>query len=214
MASVFTIEAKLRDPAKNKGTGSRVSRRLRAAGQVPAIIYGHKLTPQPISVSHHDAMEIFKRSAHLATLNVEGKPETVLIRDVQWDHFGKMILHLDFSRVDAGESIHTNVRLEVRGVAPGVAEGGIVEQVLHDVHVSCRADAIPESIRVDLTHLHLNQSILAKDLKLPDGVTLISDPDSLVLHVVSRAATAEAVAGEEKVAEPELIKRPEKPKED
>ena len=214
MASAFTIEARLRDPAKNKGTGSRVSRRLRAQGQVPAIVYGHKITPQPISLSHHDAMEIFKRSAHLANLVIGGKSETVLVRDVQWDHLGKTILHLDFSRVEAGESVHTHVRLEVRGAAPGASEGGNLEQVLHDIHVSCRADAIPDVIRVDVSQLHLNESLLAKDLTLPAGVTLLSDPDSLVVHVVSRGAAPEVAAGEEKTAEPELIKRPEKPKED
>ena len=100
---------------------------------------------------------MIKTASHLAELDLGGTTETVLIRDVQWDHLGKEILHLDFARVSADESIETEVNVELRGVAPGVAEGGVLEQLVHSLRVNCRAGAIPDSIRVDVSHLDLDR---------------------------------------------------------
>ena len=144
MADAVTIQAQARDPQKNKGTGSRVSRRLRAQGRIPAIIYGHKQAPQPVSLARDDVWAMIKKSTHLAQLTFGDASETVLVRDVQWDHLGKEIIHLDFARVSADEAIHTTVPLELHGTAPGVGEGGVLTQVIHSIAVTCRANAIPD----------------------------------------------------------------------
>ena len=212
MADAVKIQAETRDPAKNKGTGSRVARRLRKQGMIPAIIYGHKQTPVPIALPRATVWEMIKKSTHLAELNVGGATEIVLVRDVQWDHLGKEIIHLDFARVSADESIETEVRLDVRGVAPGVSEGGSLEVVVHELSVTCRANAIPDSIKVDVSDLHLNQAIHLKDLTLPEGVTASADPDTVLVHVVSRAVEAEPAAAEADTTQPEVIK-PERGKE-
>src|SRR3954466_11937597 len=100
MADAVTIAVEARDPAKNKGTGSRVSRKLRAQGKIPAIVYGHKKTPQPISIGRDEVWQMIKKSTHLAQLQIGGgATEMVLVRDIQWDHLGKEIIHLDFARV-------------------------------------------------------------------------------------------------------------------
>lgn len=217
MAEAVKIQAEARDPAKNKGTGTRAARKLRAQGRIPAIIYGHKLDPVPVSLSRESVWEMIKRSTHLAEISLNGATETVLVRDVQWDHLGKEILHLDFARVSADESVETDVRLDVRGTAPGVAEGGALEVLVHTVRVTCRANAIPDAIRVDVSDLHLDQSILVRDLILPEGVTIDADPEQLLLHVTSRAAapepspTAEAEAAAQ---QPEVIKPERKEKEE
>jgi large subunit ribosomal protein L25 len=217
MAEAVKIQAEARDPAKNKGTGTRAARKLRAQGRIPAIIYGHKLDPVPVSLSRESVWEMIKRSTHLAEISLNEATETVLVRDVQWDHLGKEILHLDFARVSADESVETDVRLDVRGTAPGVAEGGALEVLVHTVRVTCRANAIPDAIRVDVSELHLDQSILVRDLILPEGVTLDADPEQLLLHVTSRAAapeptpTAEAEAAAQ---QPEVIKPERKEKEE
>src|SRR5262249_5739958 len=151
-------------PQKNKGTGTRVARRLRQQGKIPAIVYGHKQAPVPVVVSRDAVWEMIKRSTHLAELSFNGSTETVLVRDVQWDHLGKEIIHLDFARVSADESIETEVRLEFRGHAPGVAEGGVLEVLTHALRVTCRAGAIPEAIRVDVSQLGLHQALHAKDV--------------------------------------------------
>jgi len=215
MADAVKIAVEPRDPAKNKGTGSRVSRRLRAKGQIPAIIYGHKQPPVPISLSRETVWEMIKKSTHLAELSVGGTTETVLVRDIQWDHLGKEIIHLDFARVNAEESIETEVRLELRGTAPGANEGGVLEQPVHAVTVTCRANAIPDSIRIDVSGLHLNQSIHVRELTVPAGVTINDDPELLIVHVVSRSAQAEATGAEgESLTQPEVIKPERKEKEE
>jgi large subunit ribosomal protein L25 len=216
MADAVKIEVEARDPQKNKGTGSRVARRLRKEGKIPAIIYGHKQTPVPVAVPRETVWEMIKKSTHLAELTVAGTTETVLVRDVQWDYLGKEIIHLDFARVSADESVETEVRLDVRGTAPGVAEGGMLEVLAHELKVVCRAGAIPESVRVDVSELHLNQAIHVKDLKLPEGVTVDADPELLLIHVTTRAAASAPTPGEEGEAttQPEVIKPERREKEE
>lgn len=217
MADAVTIPAQVRDPQKNKGTGTRVARRLRAQGRVPAIIYGHKQTPVPISLARADVLQMIKRASHLAQLQLGETAEMVLVRDVQWDHLGKEIIHLDFARVSADESIETEVRLELHGLAPGLAEGGNLEQLVHTVTVTCRANAIPDVIRIEVGDLHVDQGLHVRDLVLPEGVTVDADPELLVVHVVARAAEPEpdAVAEAASTTQPELIRvRPDEKKEE
>ena len=206
MADAVTISVEARDPAKNKGTGSRVSRRLRAKGKIPAIIYGHNITPQPISIARDDVLAMVKRASHLAQLKVGDATEMVLVRDVQWDYLGKEIIHLDFARVSADESIETEVKLEMHGTAPGVAEGGVLDVVIHALAVRCRANAIPDAIRVELGDLKLDGVIHVRDLKLPEGVEALADGDLTVVHVATPRAEAEP-AEDEGTGQPEVIGR-------
>ncbi|MFO0908828.1 MAG: 50S ribosomal protein L25 [Isosphaeraceae bacterium] len=216
MADAVKIQVEARDPAKNKGTGSRASRKLRAQGRIPAIIYGHKQAPVPVAVPRDAVWEMIKKSTHLAELIYGDSTETVLVKDVQWDHLGKEIIHLDFARVSADESIETTVRLEIRGVAPGTAGGGTLEVLHHELRITCRANAIPDSIRVDVSHLGIDEGIHVKDLTLPTGVTVDAEPDDLLVHVVARAPeTAETAGAEgETPSQPEVIKPERKEKED
>ena len=212
MAAAVKIKVESRDPAKNKGTGTKFSRVLRKAGRIPAIIYGHKQAAVPISLTREAVWEMIKKATHLAELQFDGTSETCLVRDVQWDHLGKEILHLDFARVNVGESIDTDVRIDLRGTAPGVAEGGILETLVHSIHVTCRADSIPDSFKVDISDLHIGKAIHVKDLKLPEGVTTKVDPESLIVHVTTKAAEVAAEPAEG--VQPEVIKPERKDKEE
>ncbi len=214
MADAVKIQVETRDPAKNKGTGSRAAQRLRKRGQIPAIIYGHKQAPVPIALARETVWEMIKKSTHLAELSFGAATETVLVRDVQWDHLGKEIIHLDFARVSADESIETEVRLDVKGTAAGIAEGGVLEVLVHDLRITCRANAIPDAIRVDVSHLGVDQAIHVKDLSLPEGVVVDADPDLLLIHVVSRAPEAVEPAPAEGTTQPEVIKPERKEKEE
>ena len=213
MADAVKIQVEARDPLKNKGTGSRVSRKLRAQGRIPAIIYGHKQEPTPISMSRDSVWEMIKKSTHLAQLEFGGTSEMVLVRDVQWDHLGKEIIHLDFARVNAEESIATEVRLDLRGTAPGTNEGGVLEHLVHAIEVHCRATSIPESIKVDVSSLRLGQAIYLRDLVLPEGVTTTLDPELLLVHVTSPAAEPEPAETTEGT-QPEVIKPERKDKDE
>ncbi len=216
MADALKIRVEPRDPLKNKGTGTRVVRRMRQQGRVPAVIYGHKQEVVPITLSHDDVWNMIKGASQLAELDLGDKSETVLIRDVQWDNLGKEILHLDFARVSAEEEIETDVNVELRGVAPGVAEGGILEHLIHTLRIKCPAGAIPSSIKVDISHLNTDDGVYVRDLSVPQGVTLDAEGDLLIANVVTRGAvaepTAEATAGEA-ATQPEVIKPERKEKE-
>lgn len=215
MSEAVKIKVESRDPKKNAGTGTKVARRLRKAGKIPAIIYGHKQAPVPIALAKETVAEMIKKATHLAELDIDGATEMVLLRDIQWDHLGREVLHLDFARVSAGESIDTDVHVEIRGTAPGVAEGGVLETVLHVLHVTCRADAIPDALRVDVSDLHVNGAIHIRELTLPEGVTVKGDPDTVVVHVTTKVQAAEEPATEApEGAQPEVIKPERKDKED
>ena len=153
------------------------------------MIYGHKQAVVPITLGRDDVWRMIKTPGHLADLDVGGSTETVLIRDVQWDHLGKEILHLDFSRVSAEEMIETEVTLELRGHAAGIAAGGILEHLVHSLRITCKAGAIPSSIKADISNLQVDEGLHVRDLALPPDVTVNADPDLLLAHVVVRGTT-------------------------
>lgn len=217
MAQAVTIPVEPRDPEKNKGTGSRVSRRLRAQGRIPAILYGHKQANQPLTVARDDVWSMIKKGHHLAELSIGDKTEMALVRDVQWDHLGKEIIHLDFYRVDPNERVTTTVSLSMHGSPAGLSEGGMLEVPVHTLSISCLVTAIPDTIRVDVSDLHLGGMIHVRDLKLPEGVTAEDDPDLVLAHVVLRKVEVEpapAPAEAAETAEPEVIGRKEKKEEE
>jgi large subunit ribosomal protein L25 len=152
-------------------------------------------------------------------VQAEGKTEKALIKEVQWDHLGLEILHVDFARVAADERVEVNVRVELRGTAAGIATGGVIDQPIHLLAVECLAVALPDSIRVNVSALQLGQAIHVKELALPEGVKALTDPDAVVVQVIAKlvepeataAAPEGAVAAEQ--AEPEVIRR-ERPAEE
>ncbi len=212
MSEAIKLKAEPRDPAKNKGTGSRASRKLRKTGRIPAVIYGHKQAVVPISLDAIDARKMITAGTHLAELDLGSETETVLIRDVQWDHLGRELLHVDFARVNKEELIETEVEVEYKGEAAGVAEGGVLEAVVRHLTVKCPAGSIPDSIKVDVSSLTLGQGIHVKELSLPAGVVVEADADQLLVHVVAPTQEVEPEAGAAGETQPEVIKPERKDK--
>src|SRR5207248_279513 len=105
------------------------------------------------------------------------------IAELQWDHLGKDVLHADFKRVSADERITVPVRIEIRGIAPGVTAGGVLEQPLHTINVECLAIAVPDSIRVNISELQLDGTIHVRELNLPPDAKALDDPDAVVIHI-------------------------------
>jgi large subunit ribosomal protein L25 len=133
--------------------------------------------------------------------------ESALIRDLQWDTFGTGVLHIDFARVSADERIEVTVPVELRGQAPGVRQGGIVQHLVHEIEIECLATAIPEKIQLNVNHLELGNSVTVGQLELPSGVKLMSDPEAIAVQCVEPAVEEEAEAGAAEGAEPEIIGR-------
>ncbi len=210
MAETVTLVAQPRST-----TGTHEARRMRKAGTIPAVVYGHKEATVSLTVNRDELRKAIRQGARVVDLQTDGKVEKALIRDLQWDHLGHDIMHVDFARVAADERIKIEVRIELRGAAAGVTAGGVLDQPIHSLVVECLAIAVPESIRVAIADLQIGQAIHVKDLKLPEGVTTAVDPEAIVVQVAAPKAEEEAVAGPAaEQAEPEIIGRKEKPEEE
>ena len=187
--------------------GSRNAKRLRAGGRIPAVLYGHGGENVSLTVPAEELATAIRHGAKLVELAGEVQ-DSAIIKEAQWDAFGLELLHVDFTRVVAGELLETTVRVELRGDAPGAREAGIVEHQMHEVQIECPVTAIPEKLTLRINELGLGESILASDLALPDGTKLLTEPSTMIVHCTVPAAPVEeeAVAAAEGV-EPEIIGR-------
>lgn len=205
MATNTVIKAKLRTKA---GKGS--SRAIRREGRLPAVVYGAKKDVEPITVDLVAIQKLLNTGGFLNStydIVVEGgKKQMVLPRDVQFHPVTDWPLHIDFLRLAEDEIIAINVPVHFLNEeeCPGIKQGGIINAVRHDIELACPANAIPESIDIDLTGLELGDSIHISSISLPEGVTpIIDDRDFTIATIAAPSALksdeedAEAVEGEE-----------------
>ena len=191
--------------------GSGASRRLRHANKVPGIIYGGTAAPLMIELPHNELLLALRKEAFHAsvvTINVDGKAETVLLRDSQMHSYRPLVLHVDFLRVDTTHAIHQKVPLHFINaeIAPGVKiADGIVSPAMVDIDISCLPQDLPTFIEVDLSKLEAGHAIHVSQLALPKGVTpnIHGGDDPVVVTIVlKKAAAAEEAAGEAAAAAP------------
>jgi large subunit ribosomal protein L25 len=198
--------------AKVRGElGSRKNKRLRDAGFVPGVIYGHKEAVVPVTLPKRELVGYLDHGAHLFALSLEGKNENVLVKDVQYDHLGIEVLHVDFARVDLNERVEVTVPLVLKGDPKGEEEGGVLQQIIVDLEIECLVTQIPDEIRHNVSEMALDDVLHIKDLQLPEGVRAMQDPELIVATVkeIKEEVAADVVeaAG---AAEPEVIgKKPE-----
>ncbi|GAB2506725.1 50S ribosomal protein L25/general stress protein Ctc [Microbulbifer agarilyticus] len=205
--SDFKLNASLRSD-EGKGASRRL-RRLEA--KVPAIIYGGKAEPQSVSLLQKDlfkALESESFYSSVITLSVDGKDETVILRDLQRHPAKAILLHADFQRVSANTKVNVKVPLHFLNEesCAGVKAGGIVSHTLNELDITAPASKLPEFIEVDLANLELDATIHISDIKLPAGVESVDlahgESHDLVVASVHKPrgaveADAEAAEGEE-----------------
>jgi large subunit ribosomal protein L25 len=200
---IETLKAERRSPK-----GTREARRIRQTGMVPGVVYGHKQDPEAVLVARHDIEQILAHGTHAVTLDLGGKQEPCLLKDVQYDHFGVEPMHVDFARVDLNERVTVKVPIVLRGDAKGLSEGGHLEQHKIDIEIECQVVNIPHELRVSVADLGLNQALHVSDVKLPEGMVAQDDADAVIVvcreaskHVDETSAEGAAAEG----AEPEVI---------
>lgn len=194
-------------------SGTAACRRLRANNMVPAVIYGHGKEALAVSVPEHELELLLAHGARLLDINLKGKAEKVLIKDVQYNHLGTKIVHADLIRVSLDETIRLTVPIELRGAVDAASHGGgVVEQHIAELEVECLASNIPESIQLQVGKLALGDTIRVRDIPVDPGVTVLTDSEAMVVTVklvVGEAAVEEAEVEETaKGDEPEVIGRP------
>jgi large subunit ribosomal protein L25 len=188
--------------------GRSAVRKLKAAGSVPAVMYGSKDKPEALQVSKRDINALLSHAAGeniLVELEIAGKSRLALVQEVQHAPLGGAVLHVDFHAISQDEVIQADVPLEPIGTANGVKNmGGLLEQSLRSLSIDCLPRDLPDVIRVDVSALNIGDSIHVRDLPLPEGVTTRIQPDLTAFSVLAPtveeepvAATAEAAAGPE-----------------
>jgi large subunit ribosomal protein L25 len=191
--------------------GKGVARKLRAAGRVPAVVYGHAREAQSLSLVTRDLEKLLSQISTGSTvveLSLGGAVTKTLIREVQRHPFKKQILHVDFQELVAGEKVLVDIPLVFVGVPEGVRlSGALLEQILHSISVRVDPSSIPNHIDVDVTNLAMGHSLHVRDLVLPEGLEVLSDEDATICAVIAPRAVVEAVPEGEAVAEPELIRK-------
>jgi large subunit ribosomal protein L25 len=190
---------------KREAHGKRNNRRLRSSGSVPVVLYGHGEESLSLKVADDQLRAALRHGARVVDLEGAVK-EKAFIRELQWDAFGTTVLHVDLTRVSADERLQIEVPVILRGEAPGVKDGGHIEQPLHSVEIECLAIAIPEKLELRVGGLKLDDFLRASDIELPQGVVLITDPETVIVHcALAKEESEEGAEGES--AEPEIIGR-------
>ncbi len=193
MAESITLKAE----ARSKGSKGAV-RSLRLEGRVPAVIYGDKKSPELISVNYKDVNALYQTgtfTSHLLDIDIGGKKERVIPRDVQREPVRDFIIHVDFLRLGKNATITVDVPVHFinHEASPGLKAGGVLNIVRHEIELACPAESIPELIEVDLTGYEMGSSIHISSVKLPAGVKpTIADRDFTVATVAAPAAVVSA----------------------
>ena len=188
---------------------------LRRAGKLPAVLYGRHTESTPIFLDAHETTLTLSRltSSSLVTISLDGKEYPTLVRDKQRHPLKNQLLHLDFQALSLTEKTHASVGIELRGTAPAVKTyGATIVHGMTELEVECLPQDLPERVVVDISGLaEPGDSIHVRDLKLPDQVEILSEPEAVIVSVAAaRVEEAAEVAPEEGAAEPELVKEGKK----
>lgn len=215
-------DAPVLSASKRERLGSRYSRRLREAGRLPAILYGHGQAPLPIDVDAREALNHIHKGEKVFQFQLDGaqQKDLLLLKDLQYDYLGAGIVHADFARVDLDERVTTRVHIHLIGEAAGLKEAGTV--MMHpatEIEIECTLRNMPDEIEVDVSQMQVGDSITAADVQLPlDTMKLLSDPDLTLAHITHAKAEAESdeEATVEGAAQPEVLseRKEEEKKED
>jgi len=192
---------------KREERGTARTRRSRAAGLTPAVLYGHGKDTVALSIPSVEIDSAIRHGSQVVDLQGD-LSENALIKEVQWDAFGTTVLHIDLTRVVKGERVEVTVPIELHGFAPGDREGGVTTHQLHEAVINSFVMKIPDNLECNVNELHLDESIALKDLELPEGVELVTDPETIVVSCSEPTEQpAEDGEGEEGAvsAEPEVI---------
>lgn len=195
--------------------GKGAARQLRSKGLIPAVIYGHGRDPQALSLNARDLDKLLghiQAESTVIDVSVGGTSAKTLIREIQRHPIKRQILHVDFQALVAGEKVTVSIPILLEGIPEGVRlGGGVLDQTLRELEIEVDPSSIPDHIEFDVTNMVIGDSVHVSDLKMPEGVEVLDDPETSVAvlaaprAVIEETAATEPVEGAEGVAEPEVI---------
>lgn len=205
MAEIQELKATARD-----GAGKAAARSLRRGGQIPAIVYGDQKPPEKVTLEYKTVNQLYQTGRFLTTvymMNVGGRKTRVIPRDVQLDPVRDFPLHVDFLRLSKAARIDVAVQVHFinEQASPGMKRGGALNIAAHEIELSCPADAIPESIQIDLTGMEIGDAVHISNISLPPGVTFVMAGHDFTIASIAgaQAEEVEAAAGAPEEAESE-----------
>jgi large subunit ribosomal protein L25 len=198
------------DATLRSENGKGAARKIRMAGNIPGVIYGHGRQPQSLTVNARETERLLQGIAAGSTvieLNLNNTVSRTLIREIQRHPFKRNILHIDFQELVAGETVSVRCPIVYVGTADGVRnDGGILDQIMHELFIEVDPSSIPNHIDVDITSLKVGHSLHVADLQLPAGITVLDDA-TLTVCVVQQPKTAVEPAADAAAAEPEVLRQ-------
>jgi large subunit ribosomal protein L25 len=201
MEKSLLLKAEIREQ-----TGSGHAAKVRKGGRIPAVVYGHKEETVAISLDAHNLVEGLHHGHRVMDVQIGKKQQKMIIKELQYDHLGRDIIHVDLMRVDVAETIRVAVPIELKGTAKGTHEGGVVEMHTNRLEIECKVTDIPEAIVVSVKEIGIGDTLHASDVELPSGVKLVSAPSTLLVtcSLVAAAKSTEELEAEMPAA-PEVI---------
>lgn len=186
--------------------GKNACKQLRKSGKVPVNLYGHGQTPASLTAAQRELSDVLEVDTQFLEVTIDGKAETALIREVQYDTYGQEVLHVDLLRVDADEAVEVEISITLRGIPKGASEGGVLERFLTHARIKVAPRDVPDAFELNVAELGIHDSIQLKDLVLPPKAELADDPEKAICAVVAKREEPEPAAeGEEpEIAEPEV----------
>ncbi|MDI3548664.1 MAG: large subunit ribosomal protein [Halanaerobiales bacterium] len=210
----YNLQAEVREE-----TGKGVARKLRRAGLLPGVVYGKTRKSQPLIV---DPIQLQNKMSGNVIFDLtivdddKETKETVMIKEIQRDPIKGDLLHIDFQHISMDEKISVSIPLSLKGDAPGVKEGGVLQQLLREVEIECLPADIPEELELDISDLHIGDSLMVSDLDVPEEIEIKTPLDEVIVTVVAptELVEEEIEEEEEEFVEPEVIGEEEAKKEE
>lgn len=186
-------------------TGKGVARKLRQSGLVPAVIYGKGKDPQALVVDPQEVKNYLAGNV-IFDLDIEGLGTMpAMIKDIQKDVISGDLKHVDFLHISMDEKVTVSVPVVLVGDAPGVQEGGVIQQLLWELEVECLPLEIPESFEVDVSKLGVGESLSVSNLQVPEGITILTSEEETIVTIAVPTTAAENEESEGEITEPEVI---------
>ncbi len=191
-------------------TGKSGARAWRRKGYIPAIIYGHEISPQPVSVPLKDFVHLTHQVGHagiVVNLNLEGKKLPALIKEITLDPVKDSYLHIDFQQIRLDEKVSTYIPVVLKGeeISPGLKMGGVLQHGLSEIEIEALPKDLPENFEIDISTFQIGDSCKVADLTPPPGVTILENPEEVILTILPPTVYKEAI---EEVVEEEEAEKP------